>query len=95
MDQKSRRREKPELGTLLAPIEEQIKAATREWSFRRRVYPRWVAQGKITDETSRRELTLMRAIVDTLQRVAMEGYGLSMVSSTKPKPAGQPETQKE
>ena len=54
----------------LVPIEAQIASAERELKFRLRVYPRWVQQGKLSDQQSAHELRCMRAIVDTLQRVA-------------------------
>lgn len=59
---------------MLAPIEAQIASAERELKYRLRVYPRWIARGKISATTSQHELQSMRAIVETLQRVAREGY---------------------
>lgn len=57
-------------GVMLVPIAAQIKAAERELRYRIRVYPRWIEAGKITQQTANNELAAMRAIVDTLQRVA-------------------------
>ncbi len=57
----------------LVPIDAQIKSAERELKFRLRVYPRWVHQNKMSQDTSNRELAAMRAIIDTLQQVARGG----------------------
>ena len=57
-------------GVMLVPIEAQIRSAERELRYRIRVYPRWIEAGKITQETANNELAAMRAVVDTLQRVA-------------------------
>jgi len=54
----------------LVPIERQIAAAERELKYRLRVYPRWRAAGKISDQEAANQLAAMRAIVQTLQQVA-------------------------
>lgn len=43
-------------------------AALREVRMRRRVYPRWVQDGKMTEEDAAREITIMQAIADDYQR---------------------------
>lgn len=56
--------------TMLVPIEAQIAAAERELKYRLYVYPKRVNEGRLTRDQSANELAAMRAIVDTLQRVA-------------------------
>ena len=43
---------------------EKCEAATRELIMRRRVYPRWVKQGRMMQEKASREIALMEAIRD-------------------------------
>jgi hypothetical protein len=58
------------LGETLVPIVAQIECAERELRYRLRVYPRWVDEGRMTAEKSANELRGIRAIIETLQRVA-------------------------
>jgi hypothetical protein len=58
------------LGETLVPIVAQIECAERELKYRLRVYPRWIQEGRMTQETSDNQLRGMRAIIETLQRVA-------------------------
>jgi hypothetical protein len=51
-------------------IEQQIQAAERELSMRRRVYPRRVDDGKMTPEKSAHEIAAMEAIIETLKGLA-------------------------
>lgn len=44
-----------------------IGCAEREVKMRERVYPRWVAKGRMTQEKADRELALMKAIVAKLK----------------------------
>ncbi len=53
-------------------IQDQIKEAQRELGLRRRLYPDWVQQGRLTLEDSYRQLAAMDAIVETLKRVQAE-----------------------
>ena len=55
---------------VLVPLEAQIAAAERELKYRIKLYPRWVASGKLDHKESAHELAAMRAIVQTLQQVA-------------------------
>jgi len=55
---------------MTASITEQIECVRRELVLRRRVYPRWVQQGKMSQEKSQKELITMEAVLATL--VAME-----------------------
>lgn len=49
------------------PLDAQIAAAERELALRRRVYPRWVAAGKMKNEKAVAETAAMTAIVETLK----------------------------
>lgn len=51
---------------MLLPITEQLACAQRELRLRQRVYPRWVAEGKMDEVKLQRELSGMEAIVETL-----------------------------
>ena len=44
----------------------QIRCVEREVRMRERVYPRWVASGKMTAPAADRELAAMRAVLSTL-----------------------------
>ncbi|WP_439137522.1 hypothetical protein [Roseicyclus sp.] len=39
-------------------------AAERELKFRRRVYPRWIENGKMTQKEADKQIALMQAIAD-------------------------------
>jgi hypothetical protein len=47
-------------------LDELIACARRELEMRRRVYLRWVLNGKMTEDKANRELMLMETIVGTL-----------------------------
>jgi len=49
-------------------IAELIAAAEREVRFREYVYPRRIAQKRMTAEKAEREIALMKAIVEELKR---------------------------
>ena len=49
------------------PLDAQIAAAERELAMRRRVYPRWIAAGKMKAEKAGAEYAAMAAIVETLK----------------------------
>lgn len=49
-------------------IKAQAAAAKREITMRRRVYPRWVASGRMTADAAGREIAAMEAILLTLER---------------------------
>lgn len=51
-------------------ILEQIVCVEREINMRQRVYLRWVAAGKMKQHTAERELTVMRAVLETLRSTA-------------------------
>lgn len=45
-------------------LEDKMRAAAREVSFRKQVYPRLITQGKMTEFAATRHIMLMQAIVD-------------------------------
>jgi hypothetical protein len=49
-------------------LDDLIAAAEREVRFREYVYPRRIAQKRMTPEKAEREIALMRAIVEELKR---------------------------
>ena len=49
-------------------IKECYEAAVREVSMRMRVYPRWVANGKMTQTTAHHELECMQTIAASLKK---------------------------
>lgn len=54
----------------LVTLAEQIECIEREIAYRLRVYPRRVADGKMTQRLADRELDRMRAVLATLTRLA-------------------------
>jgi hypothetical protein len=52
------------------PIEVQIAEAERELKKREMVYPRWIANGKMTEHDAKHRLMCQRAIIETLRRFA-------------------------
>lgn len=55
------------------PIEVQIRCVEREISMRQRVYPRYVAKGNMTQHQADNETSCMKAVLNTLKRVAEAG----------------------
>ncbi len=49
-------------------IAEQIASVERELGMRKRVYPRWVANGKLNQAAADLEMRRMEAVRDTLKR---------------------------
>lgn len=58
----------PREGTISAT--DKLKCAERELALRRRVYPRWVNDGKLTHREARQELDLMQAIAEDYRVLA-------------------------
>jgi hypothetical protein len=58
-------------GTKLAPVPlpVQIACIEREIAMRKRVYPAWVASGRMSQAKTDAELLAMRAVLETLQGV--------------------------
>jgi len=50
-------------------LERQVEAVRRELSMRRRVYPRWVENGKMTERQAAEEISVMEAVLLTLANV--------------------------
>lgn len=48
-------------------LDEMIAAADREIAMRQRVYPRWVAEGRMKQAKADHEIAAMRAIATTLK----------------------------
>lgn len=57
----------------MIPLERQIKCVAREIGMRERVYPRWVAQGKMSQKVADEEIEAMRAVLASLQQLAPRG----------------------
>lgn len=53
-------------------IESQIACVRREISMRRKVYPRWVSAGKMTQDEADRQIATMEAAMATLESVRAE-----------------------
>lgn len=51
-------------------ITDQLACAKRELKMRQRVYPQWVATGRLRQETADHEIACMAAIVQTLEGLA-------------------------
>lgn len=51
-------------------ISEQIAAVEREIKMRRRVYPRWIDSGKLTQQKADHEIACMEAVLETLEGLA-------------------------
>lgn len=55
---------------MTVPIEHQVACVQREISMRERVYPRWVADHRMTQKKADEELAAMRAVLLTLESLA-------------------------
>lgn len=53
-----------------ASIEAQAAACEREGQLRRRVYPRWVQNGRMTQAKADAEIAAMEAAAETLRNLA-------------------------
>lgn len=53
-------------------IDRQIACVRREISMRRKVYPRWTATGKMTQDEADRQISTMEAVQATLESVRSE-----------------------
>ena len=47
-------------------LDDEIACVRREIQYRERVYPRWVAEGKMKPDAADRQLALMRAVLGRL-----------------------------
>ncbi len=50
-------------------IEEQIASVEREIAMRKRVYPRWCEQNRMSTQKADHEIACMEAVLDTLKGV--------------------------
>jgi hypothetical protein len=64
-------------GAAMAPLSDLVACVDRELKMRRQVYPRWVAQGKLTEALAARELAMMGAVRARLVRAEAEHTVLS------------------
>lgn len=55
------------------PLAERIACVEREIKMRERVYPRWVAAEKMTQQKADAELAAMRAVLATLKAMDVPG----------------------
>ena len=51
------------------PIAAQVTCVEREIGLREKVYPRWVAAGRLSQTKADQELELMRAVLATLRAI--------------------------
>ncbi|WP_291295346.1 hypothetical protein [Elioraea sp.] len=56
-----------DFGRRVVPIAEQIACVTREIEMRRRVYPRWVQDGRMKPTKAQAEIEAMEAVLATLK----------------------------
>jgi hypothetical protein len=55
------------------PIADMIACVSREIAMRRRVYPRWVAAGKMTEAAAQVEIARMEAVLGVLKKERADG----------------------
>ena len=73
----------------MKPLFDQLAAVTRELELRRRVYPKWMQEGRISEAKARHEIDCFEAAVATLQKlvwiqeIADEEYGRPTVDVMK------------
>jgi hypothetical protein len=60
-------------GTLPIDLEAQIREVERELQHRRRLYPRWVQSGRMTERVAERQMAAMEAVLATLRTVVDRG----------------------
>lgn len=54
-------------GTLPIPVTAQLAEVEREITLRRRVYPRWIATGRLSQAAADRQIAMMEAVAMTLR----------------------------
>jgi hypothetical protein len=54
-------------------LSQQIASVERELHIRTSVYPRWVAERRMKEETCRHELAAMAAVLETLRSLERRG----------------------
>ncbi len=58
--------------SILPPVQlaDQIACVTREIAYRRRVYPRWVEAGRMTQAKADTQIRHMEAVLETVEKAA-------------------------
>ncbi len=59
----------------MIPLPDQIDCVKREIGMRERVYPTWVQRRRMSQEQAERELSRMRAVLQTLEALQSELAG--------------------
>jgi hypothetical protein len=59
-------------------IADQIACVRREIGMRERVYPKWVAGGRMKQDAADRELAAMRAVLATLQSLKQATFAITV-----------------
>ena len=54
----------------MVTLTEQIKCVRREIDYRKKCYPKWVAEGKMTQIEADYQIEVMEYVVNTLQAIA-------------------------
>lgn len=52
------------------PLEAQVACVKREIGMRERVYPNWIARNRMTQQKADAEIAAMRAVLETLEKIA-------------------------
>jgi hypothetical protein len=55
---------------MMVSLSDQLQSVRREIALRKRVYPRWIASGKMTPELATREIAAMEAVERTIAELA-------------------------
>jgi hypothetical protein len=58
---------------MTSSIEDQIACVRREIKMRQRVFPRWVAEGRKSQEEADREIRTMQDVQASLEEIAAKG----------------------
>lgn len=58
-----------EIADAMTKINGQIACVKREIAMRERVYPKWIAAGRMKAEMAEREIDTMRGVLETLEGV--------------------------
>lgn len=53
----------------MVTITEQMKGVRREIDYRKRLYPKWVAEGRMTQQEANYQIELMEYVLNTLNAV--------------------------
>ncbi len=63
----------------------QIRAVAREVRLRESVYPGWINRGRMTADQAAREISAMRAVLTTLERLRAQSQQSDLFSPTHAK----------